>query len=238
MHKTTYSIRKGFYYQDLYCALRLVELVESQAFAARFQIESDQVHFLDDLVLKMIDGGHSGHQVKFHTSQSHVDSFESFVEKVGPRSRSLLQKLYSGWRELSRDGEDTVEVVFVSSNAADTSEGNLAAAIDSASRKFGAAFFERDTFASARRLWSDNLGADDVQLRRFLECLTWRFGQYSIDDLRYAVQTILKRLRFPSHTDAVAVLTEVVGECATEKKEMAIRDWIHLLWERPTFRGV
>jgi hypothetical protein len=90
MAKTAYSIRKGFEYQDLYCARILLELLENQSLDARFEIESDEVDHIDDMVVRVVGQVPEGNQVKFHTTQDHIDTFETLQTRKTPQSKSFL----------------------------------------------------------------------------------------------------------------------------------------------------
>ena len=105
MGKTAYSIRKGFEYQDLYCALTILELLEKKAMQTSLQIESDEVDHIDDLVVRIPGEAPVGSQVKFHTTQDHRESFETLTHRKTQKSRSLIEKLFKGWKQLSEDGD-------------------------------------------------------------------------------------------------------------------------------------
>ena len=95
---------KGFEYQDLVCCHSLLSLLETESLDLEFEIESDEVEHVDDLVVFEDTSSVVGKQVKFHVDQDHAESFDTLTKKRTPRSSSLLEKLYQGWKSLKDTG--------------------------------------------------------------------------------------------------------------------------------------
>src|SRR5271157_4834508 len=180
MGKTTYSIRKGFEYQDLYCALALLQTLAQGSLEARFQIESDEVDHIDDLVVRRPDEPTTGIQVKFHTTQDHCESFKTLTKRQTQLSKSLIEKLFKGWKQLSEDGDKECRVVLVSSNGVEGGRWTLGSAIESASGRLGSKFFSSSDFKKMRAALATHLGVPDAKLQALLECVVWKFSYESI----------------------------------------------------------
>jgi hypothetical protein len=237
MSKRTASIRKGFEYQDRYCALKLLELVEQGDLEAQFQVESDEVVHVDDLVLKPTGARPTGYQVKYHMTQEHADSFESLIHRATARSQSLLQKLYKGWAEWSNEGEQEYEIHFISSNPAMRGRYRLGSAIDNTNHRFGSKFYTHSDYAKVRSTWQAHLSVDEDSLQAFLEHIVWEFSYESLEGLGNQLRRALQRLKFPFDDNALTELLEVIAYCATELKgDYRVKDFIFLLWKRPKYR--
>jgi tetratricopeptide (TPR) repeat protein len=237
MHKRTYSIRAGFEYQDLYSAVKILELIEAREYATQFQLESDEVHHVDDLVIYPPDRAPTAYQIKFHVDQAHADSFASLAKRPTAESKSLLEKLHTGWRELTKDGEAPGTVIFVSSNPGAREKYDLASAIDTANGKLNAAVFSASDFASKTHLWAQRLSLPLDAVQRFAENLVFTLGRYSRDDLNQEVAHLLERLRLPHDKDAVTLLTSLVGYFATDVQGRTTpQHFIQKLAEYPHFR--
>jgi|GEM_PF-4330487 len=237
MGKTTYSIRKGFEYQDLYCALALLDVIEQGNLDAKFQIESEEVDHIDDLVIRIPGQIPSGNQVKFHTTQDHVETFDTLMKRKTPQSSSLIEKLYRGWRQLSGDGGRQCRIAFISSNGVARGRYSLGASIETASGKIGAKFFTSADYKKIRETLGAHLGVTTSQMTAFLESVVWRFSYESIDGLRRLVSNVLTRLNLPVDDAAVSQLMQTVAFCATEQKgELTLTGFIQLLWKSSRFR--
>lgn len=236
MRRQTYSIRKGFEFQDLYCACVLLSLIEEGEYSASFQIECEAVHFIDDLVVQ--NGSvFRAFQIKFHTTHASLDSFQSLMATPRGSAKSLLQKLFSGWSDLSSDGDHPVNVEFVSSGNPDHGSASLGAAIDSATRRFGPHFFNDKVFAEIRKSLQAHLGTDESTLAKFLDSVTWRLGADSIQDLKTRLSKSLRHLSLPYSSDAIACICDLIGQIATEAGDLLrISQFIARIGAIPLFR--
>ncbi len=144
MGRSTYAIRSGFEYQDLYCANIILQQMLTLAFDVHFDIESDGFNSVDDLVLRTPDNNYSAHQVKFHVDQDYVESFESLTAQKTPKSGSMLQKLYRGWSDLRKSGTTELTITFVSSNPPERGRFKLGPVIDTRSGRLDEAASPRD----------------------------------------------------------------------------------------------
>ena len=215
MARSTYAIRQGFEYQDLYCATQLLQYMLESSLDARFDIESDEATHVDDLVLKLDNDTVEGHQVKFHVNQDHVESFETLTARKTKKSKSLIEKLYSGWERLAASGCSHVTLTFISSNPAEKGRFKLGPAIATSTGKFNDKFFTHNDYEKWRRELSDHLSTDSTGLKEFLDAVAWRFSYESIEGLKCLITRSLRQLRLPNDEDAFARLIEVVGHIAT-----------------------
>lgn len=237
MGKTTYSIRKGFEYQDLYCALVLLDALEERALDATFQIESDEVDHVDDLVICLPGRPPTGNQVKFHTTQDYVESIETLTHRETANSKSLIEKLFKGWRQLSNDGERPCRINFVSSNGVVRGRWKLGSAIETATGTLGDKFFGHADYKKSREALAGVLNVQEGVLEAFLRCVAWKFSYESIDGLRGLVTRGLRRINLPTDDAAVSQLMELIAYCATEHKgDLTLRGFLQKLWECSRFR--
>jgi tetratricopeptide (TPR) repeat protein len=237
MARSTYAIRHGFEYQDLYCAYQLLQYTLTNQLDARFEIESDQVAHVDDLITRPTSDVIEGHQVKFHVDQDHAESFDSLTERKTSKSTSLLQKLYKAWKTISSTGCSEYRLIFVSSNPAERGRYKLGPALDTKSGHFNEKFFSHNDYAKWRSDLTAHLKTDANDLRAFLTSVVWRFSYESIDGLRRLVIQALRQLKLPHDEDAVARLMEVVGHIATTPTgEQTVRSFIQELWKTSRFR--
>jgi hypothetical protein len=237
MARATYAIRQGFEYQDLYCAYQLLQHMLSNELDVRFDIESDQALYVDDLVIRPAAGPVEGHQVKFHVNQDHVESFESLTDRKTGKSTSLLQKLLKGWKTLTQAGSAQATIAFISSNPAERGRHKLGPVIDTRTGRFNHKFFDHADYAKRRGEFLRHLKTDDNELRSFLGSVIWRFSYESTDGLRRLLTQALRQLRLPNDDDAVARLLEVVGHIATTPTgEQEVRAFIQQLWQTSRFR--
>ena len=237
MKRTAYSIRKGFEYQDLVTALVLLEQLESGHFDWKFQIESDAAEFVDDLTIHGSEGTRVGSQVKFHTTLAHIDSFATLTKKATAGSRSLLQKLYAGWSQLSSRGDFDCAIQFYSNAQVERKAGDLGSAIEGASRRIGERFFRDGEFSRIRDTICGHLGATTEELRSFFAAVKWNFNNPALDDLKASAARKLREMKLPHHMEAVAVLVSAIGTFATDVHEdRPIGALVESLWEIHVFR--
>lgn len=237
MARSTYAIRNGFEYQDLYCAYQLLQHMLHNELDVRFDIESDEAIHVDDLIIRPSTDGIEGHQVKFHVDQNHVESFESLTERKTPKSTSLIQKLYKGWKSLTEAGSSRSSLRFVSSNPAERGRYKLGPVIDTKTGHFSEKFFDHNDYAKGRSDLAAHLKTDADDLRGFLGAVVWCFSYESIDGLRRLVTNALRQLKLPHDEDAIARLMEVVGHIATTPTgEQTVRAFIQELWKTSRFR--
>lgn len=237
MAHSPYAIRKGFEYQDLVCACELLSELDTGSLDVEFQIESDTVHHIDDLVVYPDASSVVARQVKFHVDQDHVETFKSLIERRTKGSRSILEKLYRGWKQLKEAGRTSITVEFISSNPAERGRYNLAPAIETGTRRFKDKFFSHADFQSPLAAFTSNLGVAQDEVRAFLSDVEWRFSYESIDALRRLTAKLLRRLRLPYDDDAVSRLIELVGAIATSRLgKLRLRDLVQRMWSLSRFR--
>ena len=234
VHKTTYSIRKGFEYQDLYCAVQVFRRVEKRLLEFTFEIESDAIQFVDDLKIVEPDGSPEGHQVKHHTTLEAKESLESLTHTPRSQGRSLILKLYEGWRTLSSDGDRSCVLAFVSSSLPDRSLGRL---IDTETGRFNNRLLTAPEGEQCRKQLCSHLNVAEPTLVAFLGAISFALGRYTIESLRIELSDLLRRLSLPSDRDSIAVLLDIVGQVATQRRDAVSGvELLSLLAERRTFR--
>ncbi|MBN2467504.1 MAG: DUF4297 domain-containing protein [Deltaproteobacteria bacterium] len=237
MRRKTYSIRKGFEFQDLFCAATLLQLVQDKEYSTQFEIECDNVDYIDDMVLYR-QSGFIGHQVKYHTTLGTYESFDSLM-KTSDGKRSLLQKLHEGWKTLSGNGETSCQIVFVSSSPAEPGRGNLGDAIESENRRIGDRFFSDGQFKKQLKNLLEHLVVSQEDLRKFLCSITWKMGILSIDGLKTMLSTLMKNIGFPFGPDALSCIIQAVGSLATEHSgRKSINEFVCVLSKYPILREV
>lgn len=235
MAKRTYSIRKGFEFQDMFCAIQLMEAIKANTWGLRFQMESDEVHHLDDLVLDRPNSVSVGYQVKYHVTHGEFYSFDAFLTKRTPKSRSLLQKLYDGWADWNDRAANVCELEFITTSFAEPGKENLGAMIMSANGRFADAFFDKPN--KNRDRWTTHLGIEEGDLRRFLSHTTWRFGYGSLSDLQYRFEQLMEQCRLPQGEDAISAVLDVVAHYALHVPNSSdLKHFVKSLWERPILR--
>lgn len=237
MAKTAYSIRKGFEYQDLYCARALLEVLELGQLSATFQIESDEVDHIDDMVLRVDGAPPAANQVKFHTTLDHTETFDSLMHRKERQAKSLLEKLFKGWRQLSRNGQDDCSITFVSSNGVARGRYTLGTAIDTATLRLGTRFFSGADYKKSKAEIVKHLKASEHDAELFLKSMIWRFAYESIDSLRRAIELGMRRINFPADDAAVAQLMIAVEHFATKVEgESSLLDFVQFLWKSSRLR--
>jgi Cap4 dsDNA endonuclease len=237
MARSTYPIRSGFEYQDLYCTTVILEQILEGGLDDRFENESLQDEFIDDLVIRRADGEAAGYQVKFHVDQNYVESFESLTKRRKAGSKSVLQKLYIEWRSLKDKQHASYSVTFVSSSPAERGRFKLNPAIDARTRRFNERFFAHKDYARVRSDLLAHLQIDGLELHDFLQDVTWLFSYESTDGLRRAVNHNLRLLKLPNDQDAVARLLELISHLATNPTgELSFRGFVQTLWTASRFR--
>ena len=236
MARSPYAIRKGFEYQDLVCCHSLLSLLETESLDLEFEIESDEVEHVDDLVVFEDTSSVVGKQVKFHVDQDYAESFETLTKKSMLRS-SLLEKLYRGWKSLKDTGRTLVRIEFISSNPAERGRFKLGPAIETASGHFREKFFTTGDYKRPLALFKSLLGIEEDELRDFLSAVEWRLSYESINGLRRLVARLLKRLHLPFDDDAVSRILELVGSLATSNAgKLTLRTFVQKLWQTSRFR--
>lgn len=237
MARSPYAIRKGFEYQDLVCCLNLLDLLETESLDLEFEIESDEAEHVDDLVL--FDGPSSvvAKQIKFHVDQDYAESFDTVTKRRTPRSSSLLEKLYQGWKSLKETGRQSVRIEFISSNPAERGRFKLGPVIETATGRFRDKFFSHADYQRPLGAFKSLLRIEEDELRAFLADVEWRFSYESIDGLRRLTARSLKRLHLPFDDDAVSRLLELVGALATSNAgTLTLRTFVQKLWQTSRFR--
>ena len=237
MAKRTYSIRKGFEYQDLVCANKILGLIEDRKLALEFKIESDEVQFVDDLQIFPPDGVPIGHQIKFHVNRAHLISFDDLCKRKSTRHKSLLQKLLVGWTELSNDGEKECEIEFISTGYPEQDGIDFAVALSTGTDTISPEFYSEARFTTLRDALCEHLKVDLDKLRFFLDAVRWRLGEPSLDVLNRQLGERLRRLRLPHNATALLCLRWLVGIYAVEVKERkTIYSFMVDLAQIPEFR--
>lgn len=215
----------------------MLKLISDQNFEVEFEIESNDVLFIDDLVL--YTGAQSAHgtQVKFHVTQDFNDSFDTLTAKKTAKSHSLIEKLYKGWSGLKAAGITDAAITFISSNPPERGRYKLGPVISNEDGKFNDKFFEHRDYESSRQRFAADLKISLDELKEFLNCVEWKFGYESIDSLRRNAAWHLKHLQLPHDDDAVSRVIEVVGKIANScKARRPLKAFIYELWQTSKFR--
>lgn len=235
MAKRTYSIRRGFEYQDTFCAIKLMRAMKDGLWDARFMIESNEVEYIDDFVFQSPGASPVGHQIKFQVTQGSYHTFDTFLTRRTSKSQSLLEKLYAGWNDCQDNSETGCELEFISASHAEPGAGKLADAILTDTFKFRDDFFTK--FKKPRQSWLDHLGISEPQLKQFLSCATWRFAHGSVSDLRATLEDVMETTRLPQGDDAISAVLQTIAHYALQiDTTSTVKHFAKSLWNRPILR--
>ena len=214
MGKRGFSIRAGFEYQDLVCAIKILENVTNPNPQFRFSIECSEALFVDDLTFFDGETVTNGFQIKFHvTPGAKTYSFNSFVEKKGNRGKSQIKKLKESFDKFTNEGANP-EIQFITSNAPSSDSYDFGQVISNIDRKFRSDFFDSGSYKKSRRKWIKELNCDDQEFKDFAGKIEWQFNFGSFGELRAILEAKLNDLGFESSKDACDDVIAIVGRIA------------------------
>lgn len=158
----------------------------------RIGVELDGVGNLDDVVVHRITPPHTYKQVKY-TVDSRTPVNTAYLTEPSPSGGpSILGKIASAWRDLSRNG-DPLELVIVTNRQADPRD-LLVAGRDSRTRLLMPRAGEggpRSAAGKARAKWATAVGITEPELVELLGALQFQIGRDPEDEahlVRYQMQ--------------------------------------------------
>lgn len=230
---------QGDRYQHLYSWYELLRLLDEDSPYEYGYVEHPEAGAADDVTLHPKPGtGRAARyvQIKWHVDQGETYSFESLL-KVLSGTRSLLEKLFDSWKTLRASGP--VEVWLVSNWP---SAPDLGGFIRSRDYIFSEDFITggpRSDAGKARRLWKEQLGADEEEIVDFCRDLRLRLGFAGMSDFEEMVDERMARYGLRMGENARAIATDEVRtwiEVGGEKKRIT-RDVLLEVIERRGLRA-
>jgi len=207
MGEQSASRLEGDRYQHLFSWYELLPLLDEDSPYAHGFVEHPEAGAVDDVTVHPKPGSGAPtryFQVKWHVDQRDSYSFESFA-RATVHGRSLLERLFESWRELSASGP--VEVWLVSNWTAAESLGRYIRGRD---YRLISEFFAAPPRGGLKRAldtWMRKLGVQPDELRAFCRDLRLRLGFGSISDLEAQVDDRMARygLRTGPELRAIAI---------------------------------
>lgn len=174
-------------YQHLYSWYLLLQLLSEESLFDHAYVEHPKAGAADDVTLhpkNPIKVAARYYQVKWHVSAAGEYGFEFFAKVNKPSTKSLIEKLFTSWKELTNTGDAEIWLVSNWPAAADL-RGFIRESYD-LHQDFHTKG-PRTNVGKCKKLWCTTLKADDATLTEFCRQLRLRLGFGSIKDLEEAV---------------------------------------------------
>lgn len=210
---------KGDDYQHLYTWYRILALRKPGTKVNRVSIEMPGVGALDDVATHLtLDSGYRSEfcQIKFHVDHRSQYSTELLLAKRDGQ-RSLLKKLFDGWRAVSQMCDDHV-VIFLSNWAWDPNDP-IAQLIDGRTCRLKSEFLAasvRSDIGKCRCRWMNHLGADPNEFARFVDALRIQIGYSHEQKLREDIEERMDAIGLRSDESAIMLGLQQVREWVKE----------------------
>lgn len=195
----------GDEFQHAYTLIHVMNLLKEDRGIVGVGIEVSAAGNVDDLVIRRATGPASYEQVKFVMTQSELLSYTWFMEVPRGGRKSILQRFYDSYIELTGPGEARPEMALITNRGRDGNDPLLGYS-DGRNDKLMprlASVGRRSAAGKALAQWADHLGVERAELDDMLSHLQIRSDMHSLTTLKDLCRLCLESCGFRGGPDAV-----------------------------------